>query len=136
MQVDKPGRDDAPRPVLDRTIRVLASQRSIGSNGKHHVHAGRATINHQQTVRLKDGLLGRVETQKGCPVAVHDLQAYARTTSFATPTAQGQLLKSIVMNLTGGARPIFYEGFANEGLQGVVWGTFGDDGSLGVILTA
>ena len=61
---------------------------------------------------------------------------FNNTTSFATPTAQGQLLKSIVKNLTGGSRPIFDEGFANDGLQGVVWGTFGDDGTLGGILTA
>ncbi len=57
-------------------------------------------------------------------------------TSFAAPTAQGQILKGIVKNLTGGTRPIFDEGFASDGLQGVVWGTFGGDGTLTGILTA
>ncbi|MEO6625777.1 MAG: alpha/beta hydrolase, partial [Burkholderiaceae bacterium] len=71
-----------------------------------------------------------------------EISAHVRTvnfnsaTSFATPTAQGQMLKSIVRNLTGGARPIFDEGFANEGLQGVVWGTFGGDGKVSGILAA
>ena len=55
-------------------------------------------------------------------------------TSFANPTAQGQKLKDIVMNLTGGPRPIFNEGFANSGLQNVVWGTFGRDGTTNGIL--
>ena len=57
-------------------------------------------------------------------------------TSFATPTAQGKLLKNIVMNLTGGPRPVFDEGFANDGLQSVVWGTFGGEGTLNGILSA
>lgn len=56
------------------------------------------------------------------------------TTSFATPTAQGARLKSIVMNLTGGARPIFDEGFANDGLQKVVWDGFGRTGDINGIL--
>ena len=58
------------------------------------------------------------------------------TTSFATPTPQGMLLKNIVMNLTGGQRPLFEQGFANDGLQNVVWGTFGDDGTVRGILNA
>nr|WP_295784565.1 alpha/beta hydrolase [Rhodoferax sp.] len=58
------------------------------------------------------------------------------TTSFATPTPQGLLLKDIVMNLTGGQRPLFEKGFANDGLQNVVWGTFGDDGTVRGILNA
>ena len=58
------------------------------------------------------------------------------TKSFATPTPQGLLLKDIVMNLTGGARPIFDQGFANDGLQNVVWGAFGDDGTIRGVLNA
>lgn len=58
------------------------------------------------------------------------------TTSFAAPTQQGMLLKSIVKNLTGGERPLFEQGFANDSLQNVVWGTFGDDGTVRGILNA
>jgi hypothetical protein len=54
--------------------------------------------------------------------------------SFATPTAQGARLKSIVMHLTGGPRPIFDQGFANDGLHNVVWGTFGRNGDINGIL--
>src|SRR5690606_7138019 len=49
-------------------------------------------------------------------------------------TAQGDVLKSIVANLTGGARPIFEQGFANPQWQGSVWGTFGRDGKIVGIL--
>ncbi len=56
------------------------------------------------------------------------------TSSFATPTAQGMRLKNIVMNLTGGARPIFDEGFASDSLQKVVWGGFGRTGDINGIL--
>ncbi len=67
---------------------------------------------------------------------VPDLRAtlFNSDKSFATPTAQGARLKSIVMHLTGGPRPIFDEGFANDGLQNVVWGTFGGAGDLTGIL--
>ncbi|MEO7105032.1 MAG: alpha/beta hydrolase [Rhodoferax sp.] len=67
---------------------------------------------------------------------------YVRTTlfnstkSFAAPAPQGMLLKDIVMNLTGGPRPLFDQGFANDGLQNVVWGAFGDDGTIRGILNA
>jgi hypothetical protein len=60
---------------------------------------------------------------------------FGTQTSFTTPTAQGRKLKDVVMNLTGGARPIFDEGFTS-GLQNVVWQTFGRDGSVNGILTA
>ncbi len=55
-------------------------------------------------------------------------------TSFANPTAQGRKLKDVVMNLTGGPRPIFDQGFANNALQNTVWGTFGRDGTINGIL--
>ena len=57
-------------------------------------------------------------------------------TQFSTqPTAQGMKLREVVKNLTGGERPIFAQGFANSGLQNVVWGTFGGDGTINGILT-
>ena len=58
------------------------------------------------------------------------------STSFASPNAQGAKLKTIVMNLTGGARPIFDQGFANDGLQNVVWGAMGGNGTVNGILNA
>ena len=67
-----------------------------------------------------------------------DISAMVRSNLFTTftsaPTAQGMKLRSAIMNLTGGDRPIFSEGFANSGLQGVVWGTFGGDGTITGIL--
>ncbi|GKT23051.1 alpha/beta hydrolase [Acidovorax sp. SUPP3334] len=59
---------------------------------------------------------------------------FGSQTSFAPVTPQGQKLKDIVMNLTGGPRPIFDQGFANAPLQNTVWGTFGRDGTLNGIL--
>lgn len=56
------------------------------------------------------------------------------TQSFATPTAQGLRVKSIVMNLTGGPRPIFDEGFGFEAWHNGVWSVFGTRGSAGGIL--
>ena len=56
------------------------------------------------------------------------------TTSFAAPTAQGARLKTIVMHLTGGPRPIFDEGFANDTLQKVVWDGLGRTGDVAGIL--
>ncbi len=58
------------------------------------------------------------------------------TTFSAAPTPQGMLLREVVKNLTGGERPIFAQGFANSGLQNVVWGTFGGDGTINGILDA
>lgn len=71
-----------------------------------------------------------------------DISAHVRTslfgstTSMAAPTAQGRVLKDIVMHLTGGPRPIFDQGFAVDSLQDVVWGTFGGDGTVNGILSA
>ncbi len=44
-------------------------------------------------------------------------------------TAQGDKLREVVKNLTGGERPIFSVGFAHP-LQATVWGTFGGDGTV------
>ncbi len=56
------------------------------------------------------------------------------TTFTTAPTAQGLKLSEVVKNLTGGERPVFTQGFANSGLQSVVWGTFGRDGTVNGIL--
>jgi pimeloyl-ACP methyl ester carboxylesterase len=68
-----------------------------------------------------------------------DIATAVRTSLFTTfstvPTAQGLKLREVVKNLTGGERPVFTEGFANTGLQSVVWGTFGSDGLVNGILT-
>ena len=58
------------------------------------------------------------------------------STSFATPTAQGARLKTMVMHLTGGPRPIFEEGFSNDALQKVVWDGFGRTGDVAGILAS
>ncbi len=58
------------------------------------------------------------------------------TTSFATPTAQGARLKTMVMHLTGGPRPVFEEGFTNDALQKVVWDGFGRTGDVAGILAS
>lgn len=67
-----------------------------------------------------------------------DIAALVRSNLFTTfssvPTAQGLKLREAIRNLTGGERPIFNEGFANSGLQNVVWGTFGGDGTISGIL--
>ena len=55
--------------------------------------------------------------------------------SFATPSVQGARLKSIVMHLTGGPRPIFDEGFAVDSLQNGVWAAFTGVGTLDGILS-
>jgi alpha-beta hydrolase superfamily lysophospholipase len=53
----------------------------------------------------------------------------------AALTPQGERLKAIVMNLSGGARPFFDEGFASVGMQKTVWGTFPGDGAVSGVLT-
>ena len=68
-----------------------------------------------------------------------DINALVRATHFSTfssvPTAQGLKLREVVKNLTGGERPTFVEGYANTGLQNVVWGTFTGDVTIAGILT-
>jgi acetyl esterase/lipase len=57
-------------------------------------------------------------------------------TTFPTQTnSQGDKLKNIVMNFSGGARPFFAEGWSNAGNQGNVWASLGGDGTIGGILT-
>jgi hypothetical protein len=50
-------------------------------------------------------------------------------------TQQGEQLKRLVMNLSGGARPFFAEGFDDKGMQDNLWNGFGGDGTLGGVLT-
>jgi hypothetical protein len=77
----------------------------------------------------------KVTRTKTAPAIAPAVRA-ALFTQFSTqPTAQGMKLREVVKNLTGGERPIFAQGFANSGLQNVVWGTFGGDGTINGILT-
>ncbi|MED5620625.1 alpha/beta hydrolase family protein [Ideonella sp. BN130291] len=56
-------------------------------------------------------------------------------TTFPTQTnAQGDKLKNVVMNLSGGARPFYAEGWANAGNQGNIWASLGGDGTISGIL--
>ena len=52
----------------------------------------------------------------------------------AAVTAQGERFRAIVMNLTGGRRPFFAEGFADPGMQELLWATGDRDGTLNGIL--
>ncbi len=51
-------------------------------------------------------------------------------------TAQGDKLKNVVMNLSGGARPFYAEGWANAGNQGSIFASLGGNGTIDGILTA
>jgi pimeloyl-ACP methyl ester carboxylesterase len=64
----------------------------------------------------------------------NDVRAKLFTTFSTVPTQQGMKLAQVVKNLTGGERPVFLQGFGNTGLQSVVWGTFGSDGTVNGIL--
>ena len=58
-------------------------------------------------------------------------------TTFPTVTnAQGDKLKNVVMNLSGGARPFYAEGWANASNQGNIWASLGGDGTINGILNA
>lgn len=67
------------------------------------------------------------------------VQAALFTTYPQTNAGQGEKLRQIVKNLTGGERPMFAIGFsgspASKGLQDAVWSTFGQDGSVNGVLT-
>lgn len=54
---------------------------------------------------------------------------FPSTTATGVTTAQGDKLKTIVQNLTGGPRPMFDVGFAGSYTE-TVWGTFGRDGKM------
>lgn len=56
--------------------------------------------------------------------------------TFPTQTnAQGDKLKNAVMNLSGGDRPFYKEGWANAGNQGNIFASLGGDGTINGILT-
>lgn len=48
--------------------------------------------------------------------------------------AQGDKLKNAVMNLSGGARPFYAEGWANASNQSNIWASLGGDGTINGIL--
>lgn len=56
--------------------------------------------------------------------------------SYPTQTnAQGDKLKNVMMNLSGGARPFYAEGWANAANQNNIWASLGGDGTINGILT-
>ena len=63
------------------------------------------------------------------------IQAALWTTFPTVSNAQGDKLKNVVMNLSGGARPFYAEGWANAGNQGNIWASLGGDGTISGILT-
>lgn len=67
-------------------------------------------------------------------VAVEPAVKNALFTTFPSAlTTQGQQLKQVVKNLTGGERPLFDIGFMGP-YTGTAWGTFGRDGKIQGIL--
>jgi len=54
----------------------------------------------------------------------------------AQTTQQGERLKGIAMNLSGGARPFFAEGYADPSLQENLWSVGGRDGTFNGVLTS
>lgn len=69
------------------------------------------------------------------PTLAPQVRAALFTTFSTVPTALGLVEREVVKNLTGFERPIFPQGYANTGLQNVVWSTFGGDGTINGILT-
>jgi hypothetical protein len=57
------------------------------------------------------------------------------TTFPSATTPRGDALKAVVMNLTGGPRPIFEEGYKVKPLQDAVWNAFSGDGTINGVLT-
>jgi len=56
--------------------------------------------------------------------------------SYPTQTnAQGDKLKNVMMNLSGGARPFYAEGWSNANNQNNIWASLGGDGTINGILT-
>ncbi len=52
----------------------------------------------------------------------------------AQPTERGERLEGIAMNLSGGARPFFAEGYADPSLQAHLWSVGGRDGTFDGVL--
>jgi pimeloyl-ACP methyl ester carboxylesterase len=64
------------------------------------------------------------------------IQAALWTNFPAQTTDAGERLKSIYMNLSGGARPFFAEGYADPSLEGNLWSVGGRDGTFDGVLLA
>ncbi len=62
------------------------------------------------------------------------IQATLWSTFPTVSNTQGDKLKNVVMNLSGGARPFYAEGWANAGNQGNIWASLGGDGTISGIL--
>ena len=62
------------------------------------------------------------------------IQAALWTTFPTASNAQGDKLKNVVQDLSGGARPFYAEGWANAGNQGNIWASLGGDGAISGIL--
>ena len=62
------------------------------------------------------------------------IQSALWTTFPTVSNAQGDKLKNIVMNLSGGSRPFYAEGWASAGNQGNIWASLGGDGTISGIL--
>ena len=62
------------------------------------------------------------------------VQAALWSTFPTVSNSQGDKLKNVIMNLSGGARPFYAEGWANPGNQGNIWSALGGDGSISGIL--
>ena len=62
------------------------------------------------------------------------IQAALWTTYPTVSNAQGDKLKNVVQNLSGGARPFYAEGWSNAGNQGNIWASLGGDGTIRGIL--
>ena len=59
---------------------------------------------------------------------------WASYPALTLTNSQGDKLKNVVMNLSGGDRPFYKEGWANAGNQGNIWASLGGDGSISGIL--
>lgn len=64
------------------------------------------------------------------------IQSALWTTFPTVSNAQGDKLKNVVMNLSGGARPFYAEGWANTSNQNNIWSSLGGDGTINGILNA
>ncbi len=65
-----------------------------------------------------------------------NVQSALWSTFPTVSNAQGDKLKNVVMNLSGGARPFYAEGWSNASNQGNIWASLGGDGTINGILNA
>ncbi|MFW5823455.1 MAG: alpha/beta hydrolase [Marinobacter sp.] len=81
------------------------------------------------------GHLPYEDFQQNLPAIISNLfVATSGEDAYVPKNEAGQRLKDIAMNLTGGERPIFDEGFSSPVWQGAVLGTGGSDGTITGIL--